>query len=82
MGCLRSDLKHRPNTLPGIVKQVRAKSSMPEVIVKDSLRRMIQVLICLLLVMVGWVGVFVVFLMQVVQPVFIGGTAISKAIIL
>ena len=49
LGCLRSDSKHRPNTLPGIVKQVRAKSSMPEVIVKDSLRRMIQVLMFLLL---------------------------------
>ena len=49
MRCLRSDSKHRPKTLPGIVKQVRAKSSMPEVIVKDSLRRMIQVLMFLLL---------------------------------
>ena len=49
MGCLRSDSKHRPNTLPGIVKQVRAKSSMPELIIKDSLRRMIQVLMFLLL---------------------------------
>ena len=48
LGCLRSDSKHRPNTLPEIVTQASARNSMPAVKVKDSLRMVIQLVMFLL----------------------------------